>query len=403
MNKYYRKSPGPKRKSTDAGFSEEVQDQILGWVSDEFAVAKRNLDEYRDAFNEYYNMLHCIRDKKPNDWESDIYLPEFVSRVQAHIGNFVRQYFSSKDYVEPDIQSDEPQDIAEGKAAKILLNTLLNDRRAHYYHKVVRLLMFVFTYGYGIIKGCYRQRVEQREVGTRMRQEHATDEMGRPLAEDGDVFADPYSQRPMFSEVPEPITQEVVLEDRPEFDVYPVQHVYISPEYQYSLQEKEYVIFESMKTLDELYADQENNGYFNLHLLENMESDVTPIADESYAKLHNIEETDKPVSPRYIILERWGKFPIVVKERDENGKIVDWEPGIDKDGEAKKNAENVECIVTTVRGGVSPSADILIRYQPSPYSKRPMVRFLCYVDPLFDGGFGDGEMVREVQRAINDN
>ncbi len=63
-------------------------------------------------------MLHCIRDKKPNDWESDISLPEFTSRVLTQVGNFVGKYFQSRDYVETDDDTADPKILAEAKAAK---------------------------------------------------------------------------------------------------------------------------------------------------------------------------------------------------------------------------------------------------------------------------------------------
>jgi hypothetical protein len=46
---------------------------------------------------------------------------------------------------------------------------------------------------------------------------------------------------------------------------------------------------------------------------------------------------------------------------------------------------------------------MVIGFKPSPYSRRPVVRFLCYIDPLKDSGFGDGEINKELQVAINDN
>jgi hypothetical protein len=139
----------------------ETQDKLLSFVSDELDIAIRNNDKVEKEFEEYYNMIHGIREKKGNDWESDIYLPEFLSRLLTQIGNFCAQYFASTDYVDTALDSDDPKDVAEAKASKKLLNTILNDKYTYYYAKVVRTMMYVFTCGYGVIKGGYDQQVDK--------------------------------------------------------------------------------------------------------------------------------------------------------------------------------------------------------------------------------------------------
>ena len=63
-------------------------------------------------------------------------------------------------------------------------------------------------------------------------------------------------------------------------------------------------------------------------------------------------------------------------------------------------AELLECIVTRAK---TAETEEIIGFRISPYNERPMVRWLCYVDPLKDTGFGDGEVNRELQVAIDDN
>ena len=392
------KAKKPKKLKSDSTIPEKTQEQLVEYLETEFDTAKRNMEKFHSDFNEYYNMIHCVREKKPNEWESDIYMPEFTSRLLAQIGNFVGQYFSSRDYVEPDINSDNPVDVAEAKASKRLLNTILNDKRNHYYHKVVRMLMFAFSAGYSIIKGGYRQKTHQISTGYNRKPEYVTDEAGDYLADNGIPFTDPYTQRPMVEETEEPVYGLDIVEDRPTFDVYPIQNVYMSQEYSYSLNDKEYVIFETENTLDELKADEENCNYFNLNLLEADEKPEPQKRDITVSnKDENFEEVTKPVSPKFTIYERWGKFPVVVKDTG------DFEVGIDEYGEFKEEAENLEAIITTVKKNKGDSFEYVIRFDISPHTKRPMVRFLCYVDPLKDAGFGDGEVVRELQTAINDN
>ena len=386
-----------KKEKSDSTIPENIQEQLISYMGDEFEVDKRNNEKIQDDFKDYYNMIHGVRETKPNEWESDIFLPDFVSRLLTQIGNFVSRYFGSRDYVEPDMDSDDPLDIAEGRASKKLLNNILNDKRNHYYQKIVRILMFAFSAGYGVIKGGYKQKTEQVVTGYNQRQEYATNEVGEYVAEDNTPFVDPYTQRPMVNTTQEPVYGTNIIEDRPIFDVYPIQNVYMSPEYAYSLNEKEHVTFETEKTLDELKEDAEHNGYFNLNLLEEDKKPEPQKRNEDISNQDDAEEPPTPVSPKFKIYERWGKFPVIVKEGEEP------EPGLDENGDFKENAENIETITTYARKTENDTIDYIIGFRPSRHTVRPMVRFMCYVDPLKDTGFGDGELVRELQVAGNDN
>ena len=395
-------SENAKTIKTDAPFNDDIQKHILDWLSREFAVAKRNMAPFHTAFQEYNDMIHCIRDKK-NDYEPDIYLPEFAARLLTQIGNFVSQYFSSRDFVEARVNSDDPMDVAEGKASKKLLNILLGEKDAHYFHKLCRLLMFVNPGGFGIIKGGYDQQVEQIITGYNDVTEYARDDNGDLLAEDGVIYTDPYSQSPMSVVTPQPIYADKVVRDRPVFDVYPIQNVYYDQKYAYSMQDKEYVYFETEMTLDALMADQDRMGYFNLKRLKEMEKGPdAQEGDKPHSQEGTAEEPEVKVSPVYQILERWGKWPMIVTARDEQGKPIDYKPGMDKNGEINPEAENVEGILTYVCESTEKTPVELIRFQASPHSRRPMARFLCYIDAAKDSGFGDGETSKELQIAAND-
>jgi hypothetical protein len=183
--------------------------------------------------------------------------------------------------------------------------------------------------------------------------------------------------------------------------------VYFSPEYAYSLNEKEYVIFEDdAMSLDKLESLKDQNGYFNLHILKDMQK---PAENEkggkkTWNKDGKFADVPNPPSPKFRILEFWQKYPIVVKA-EEKGVVTDFEPGYTKSGNLKENAELRECIITTATdtGQTDDSLSILIGFKPSRHTTRPMVRFLCYVDALNDSGFGDGELTKELQIAIDDN
>lgn len=396
MNKFHKNRRKPGKKTTDSA--------ILHVLETEFDVAERNEDPERKDFDDFYKMVHCIRDKKPNDWDSDIYLPEFVSRLLTQIGNFVQTYFSSRTFVETNVsEADGIQDLKESKAAEKLLNHILNRKDNYYFEKVVRLLMSVFPAGYGIMKGSYRQRTQEIQTGVRSEVSYDRDVDGNFLDTTGQVYQGLPGQGLSKRTVEVPVYGQQILEDRPLFDVYPIQRVYMSKEYAYSLNDKEYVILETEYTLDELKSMAEFNEYKNLDVLakyttEPMQRNTTTSnIDGKY------EENDYPVSPKFLVRERWGKFPVVVNEIGPKGNPVKVSPGVNEKGEWKDNAELHECIITwAVKNEDDEEVSTLIGFRVSPHSKRPLVRFKCYVDALKDTGFGDGEMTYELQTAAND-
>ena len=399
MNKYHGKKKSVKAKTpkSDWNVSEDIQKSLVGYLTDELEVAVRNNEAINENFEEYYNMIHGIRESKPNEWESDIYLPEFLSRLLTQIGNFVAQYFGSTDFVEADTDSDDPKDVSEAKASKKLLNNILNDKQSYYYHKIVRNLMYVFSCGYGIIKGDYKQKVEPVVSHYESESDFVKHpETGDYLAEDGTPYNDPTVQRPQYNVIQKPVYKNNIIEDRPVFDVYPVQNVYMSPEYCYSLNDKEYIIFETEKSLDELKAEKDEMGYFNLELLDEEEPEGQR-GGKTFNRDGDSEETPQPVSKIFTIFERWGKYPVKVNE---DGT---YQPGIDKDGNFLEDVKNEECIITYTKNRENDALKHTIRFKKSPHTHRPMVRFLCYVDMVKDCGFGDGEVNRELQKAVNDN
>jgi hypothetical protein len=183
--------------------------------------------------------------------------------------------------------------------------------------------------------------------------------------------------------------------------VYPNQNVYFSPEYAYSLNDKEYVVFEDPSMpLDKLISVADQNDYFNLHLLEEKKSGEDTSQDDT--NVDDLKDIPNPPSPKFRILEWWRKYPVIVKERSEDGKVIKGEPGIDKNGDVKDGAELVECKITTAEDK-GDSKPLMIGFAVSKHSKRPMVRFLCYIDSLKDTGFGDGELTQQLSSSIDDN
>ncbi|MHC4525147.1 MAG: hypothetical protein ACYSU8_06395 [Planctomycetota bacterium] len=404
--KFNKKRRGRPKVKTDSKIPENIQDFMTSDLDDDFFIAKQNMDEVNKDFDEYYNMIHCVRENRDNDWESNVALPEFVSRILTQVGNFVAKYFSSRDYVETDEDEGDAKTLAQAKVAKDLLNSILNDSESYYFQKIVRLLMFCWPAGWAVVKGGYEQRVERYVSGYKTKVESMVDEDGNFLAQDGGIYEDSYTQKPGYSEVQEPIYDINVVKDRPVFDVYPNQNVYFSPEYAYSLNDKEYVVFENdSMTLDDLENSDED--YFNLHLLKQMKSsqETTGAGDETWNKDGKFKDIPNPPSPKFRVLEWWRKYPVLVKQRDpDTNKPVEYSPGVDKDGDLKDNAELLECKITTAtKLGVAETTSTLIGFEVSRHSRRPMARFLCYVDALNDTGFGDGELTMQLSSSIDDN
>ena len=266
--KFNKKKRGRPSKKSDSTIPEKIQDVMVSDLKDDFFIAEQNMAEVNKDFDEYYDMIHCVRKNNANEWESSVALPEFISRLLTQIGNFVSKYFGSRDYVETDEDEGDTKTLAQAKVSKDLLNAILNDSETYYFQKIVRMLMFCWPSGWAIIKGGYEQRVEQYQSGTKSRMESAIDEEGNFLAEDGGVYEDTYLQKPKYNKIEEPVYDIRIVKDRPVFDVYPNQNVYLSPEYKYSLNDKEYVVFENdSMTLDDLKMSETDN-YFNLHPLE---------------------------------------------------------------------------------------------------------------------------------------
>ena len=322
-----------KPAKTDAGFAEDIQNRILKELDEEYIASSNNMKNLLAKSDEYYQMIHCIRGGKGKQFEDepDIFLPEYTERLLTQIGNFVSQFFSSRDYVDVYLESKDPLDIAESKASKKHLNTILNMTETYYFQKVVRMLMTANPKGYAIIKGGYTQKIENQFKCYQEKQQYKVDEEGNLLDEIGDVVTDTMFQSPAVETIQEEIWEDVVVEDYPTFDVYPNRDVRFSPEYCYSLKDKKYVIFsDDKKTLSELEDEADKFGYFNLEILKEKSKQEQKVQDQDGKEI--IQYT----YPAYKIRERWGKQWVKVKERDENDKPTKIEPGIDFDGTKKK-------------------------------------------------------------------
>jgi len=374
-----------------------LADQV---INGEVNVAKQNQDIDNIDFENFVALLDAERQEKDYDWMSDIRIPEFASHFLTQSSVDVAQYFQTRDFVEVYLEDEGDEAIANSNASKELINRTLNQRHLYHYAKYVRGKGINNLCGRVYLKVWWEQSTRQEVIDYETRYEMLdVDNYGQPL-----MFPE---QQPAYRTVSEPIIGEVAVIDRFNYDVWDQRNVFMSNEYVYSLQQKQWVTFRSEMTLPEIEAVAEQNGYFNLDKLKGLKpADKTKTAEESYDKYESTTSTDSSIPKKFDIYERYGSFWATL-DRDENGEPVQGTEkiGIDNEGKSLESAEMVEVIIT-----VAANADqrCLIGFKLNPYKDaygmayRPVIRGLCYIHPTKDGGVGDGKYTKELQIAIDD-
>lgn len=377
-------------------------------VQREYETDKSNMEGEHKELNDALDMLICDRAEKDYDWMSDIFIPDYPSIHWTQIGELVAQYFSREEKVDCPPSTEGPDDIWKAKAGKSFLNYHLNAIYLHYLQKFIRAMSFNRLGGWCVIKGWYESDVKMvpQQTGTRkVPRETGFDIYGESIE------TSPYPSRVVIED--EPIMEEVkqINIDRPNFDVWPNQDVFMDNKYVYSLQDKDHIIFRSEEKLSELKNRVEACQYFNLEKLQ--QESETDTEKATYNKNSNAgDKYDRIVqrfNPDVEILERWGTWPVLfneegpVIEQTENGTIRAVS-GIDDQGNLMEGAQSVEMIITVAN---IKKGKVLIRFQPNDpqfggYGFRPMTRLLCYVHPTKDRGIGDGKYAQELQVGIND-
>ena len=355
-------------------FSEDVEEAIISQViGSEFVTAQTNMQNDTDDFESYIDLLDSIRSEKEYDWNSDIAIPEFASQMLTQSSIDVGQYFQTRDFAEVYLQEDSEEASQTADAAKELINRTLNQRHIHHYQKFVRGKLCNHLLGRVYLRCWWEQKVERVETSG------ATD--------------------PSTGIQAEPTTSEKIVFDRFNYDVLDPRNVFTDNEYVYSLQDKKWIIIRFERTLEQLKADKESMGYFNLDRLDKKpDGKETETSRDTYNKIDAEVKESKPVSKSFDILERYGSYWTV---KSDDGV----RPGIDKEGNVIEGAVFQEVIASFAVNG---SQKELIRFQLQPYtdaeniSFRPLIRGLCYIHPSDDGGSGDGKYSRELQIAIND-
>ena len=345
-------------------YSEELEKKINKDVIErEWGLSPSDNREYQA----HLDMFDSIRSEKNYKWQSNISMPEFATHMLVQSANDVDQYFSSLDFVETYVMNDSDEAQAAAKATKKLINTTLNRRSLHHYHKFVRAKLINTINGYTFARAWWKQE-QKTDIITEV------NEYGIEIK----------------------IPQTIIIKDEFDYCVLDPRNVKCSPEYVYSVQEKKWVIIWSSTDYETLLTEKDAYGYFNLDIVKEKASTATGGQKDTKDGNKTISSTTLPTS--FDKYERFGKFWV----KDVRGKVV---PGLKEDGEVMDKARLAECIITVVD---IDGTHIMIGFYETPYVDmngnpyRPIIRGLCYIHPEIDSGVGDGKYARELQIGMND-
>jgi len=374
-------------------WNENVEQHLCSLLYEQYDAAKRYQSQDDAEFESIVDLLECKRTEKDYEWMSDVFLPEYPAIHLTEASQWANQYFSTRDFVDVYLEGSDPMSKIKAQVAKKLLNATLNNRGIYHYQKYMRARSI------NSLRGCvyavcnWERQNKKILVGYKEQMvEVGSSDMGQPLYE--------RQMAPQFQEIP-------VL-DRFNYEIIDPRNVFTDNKYCYSIQEKEWIIIRSEMTYDELKANEERNGYFNLdlvkQLVEEVDDDNTETKRETYGK-DSGNKLAKSQITYFDVLEKFGKLWAVVTARDDDGFPVECQPGYDEFGYVLDEAELIEGIMTVA---MPRGQKILILLQPTPFRDgmnrpyRPIVRGLCYVHPTKDVGMSSGKYSRELQVAIND-
>ena len=360
-------------------------------INDEFATAKSNQDYEITEFERIIDKIENIRAEKNYEWQSDINLGLMVSHLLTEQADWAAQEFQSRDFCDILLEGDKPDDALKAKAAKTVINKLLNVKDIFHYQKRIRSKTIAWMNGYVDCLCYWEKEIQEREFDV-----PRVDQMGQPLINE---YGEKITDKKTFKRI---------LKDRFNYQPLDPRNVFTSTGYTYSNQEKDYIFIRSEKTIDELKKEKAKFGYINLELLESrLTNEETETSKESYGKTTpNKAIPDKTPIHKFDVLDRYGKIWAIVKEVDDDGNPTVIEPGYDDSGNVLDDAELVEAIISYANP--AKNAETLIRFQPTwaidavgrPY--KPIIRGVAYIHPTKDQGMSDGKNLAELDTAAND-
>lgn len=368
-------------------------------VDDEFIVAEGNQASKISDFEAALDMLECERSDKDYDWMSDIFIPEFPSIVMTDASIWVNQYFQNRDFVNVFLEGDTPEDAAKCESVKKVINKTLNVKKVYHYQKYVRARLINALCGEVYVICWWEKDTEPAILG------YEDKEVGLGIDAFGNEIVNPDVQEEQTQVIREPVFGNRIKADHFNYDVIDPRNVFTDNKYSYSIQDKDWVTIRSEKTYEMLKADEDKNGYFNLDQVKEYAKQTAEPESRTTTDPDGGAPFDNTKIKWFDVLERFGKYWAIIKNRDEFGNPTEIEPGLTDTGDIKSGAELVETIITVA---YIDRYRTLIRFQPTPfidangYPFKPIIRGLCYVHPTKDKGLSDGKYMTEIQKGIND-
>lgn len=369
-------------------YDPEVESYLTSMYQQEVQAGKDNMQAGNDQFDQVVSMFEGERVVKDYDWYSNLSLKEGTSILLTDASTAVNQYFQSRDFVEVVLEGDEG-DLKKCKAAKKAINKTLNNRRLYHYMKFTRAknVNNMASHVYALCQ--WKQNIVRNEVGRDwMWQPDGVDEFGTIKwikADNG------------------PIYDEIIKEDRFDYEIFDPRNVFTSDEYVYNVQQKKWIILRSEMSYDDIKAQASANGYINLDAVKELTSPA--VTETAQATKKNTPPPKKSPIQTLDVYTRFGKVWAIVEERLDGDLPIKIKPGYDKEGNVSEDAELVEAIISFA---VSGSNSVLIRFDATPFIDsrgipyRPIVRGICYPHPTKDTGLGEGELLLDLDAALND-
>jgi hypothetical protein len=374
-------------------------DRLAEIVFQEYLTAKTNGDYDMGDFEANLDCLDGKRTEKEYEWMSDISTHDYAAIVYTEASGWANQMFQSRDFVDPILEGDRPEDAKKCQAAKKVINKTLNNREIFHYQKYMRARTLNATASAVHALCWWEKDVEEIDHGTRnISYPMYLDENGQQTDQQTNVVR-------MGSKKVN-VKQKIIRKDYFNYDIIDPRNIFYSNNYCYTLQDKDWVIIRSEESYETLKSKQKENGYFNLDQLKELNTPTeTDTSSETYNKDDQQQKSPKPVLKYFDKLMRFGKSWAVVTDKDSEGYPKKITSGYDELGDLKDGAELVETITEIAYSG---SSKVLIRFQPQfcrtktgrPY--RPLLRGLCYIHPVKDVGVNDGKYLRQLQVAVDD-
>lgn len=375
-------------------FGKEVESQIAKVCIDiEYETGKRNSAAEADDFEAMIDLVEGESTEEEYDWHSNIRLPIYSSMFQTQMSQYAATYFQTREYVNVFLQDGSPEARKRALAAKECINRTLNQRHMHYFQKYLRAQGFRELNRNAVWRVWWERKDRPVVTGFKKRTE-IVPSMSEMMPDE-------------TREVTEPVIEDEPIVDRFNCDVIDPRNVFMSDEYVYSLQDKRYVYILCEKTLEDFKKEAALMGFFNLDLLEKVNSPLeTEASRSSFNKDDAKGKAEAPKNGPYDYIEGYKKDWVIVTERDPmTDEPMKAEPGYDELGKVREDAEMQEIVVGFA---VSGSTRVLVRWHLTPYVDvtgqpfRPLVRDLLFIHPTKDGGYSTGKGAREISAAIND-